>query len=270
MNKTLACARRAARDTTLTCPLRLAPGRARKQPQNEYVELHQKRYGRRLDHEERKRKREARVVHERARQARAASKIKAKLLNKRRHAEKIQMKKKIAMHQEKKRRKRRRGEEAVDDGDAVPAYLMDREDEHHAKVLTNMIKQKRKEKAGKWDVPLPKVRAVGEAEVMRVLRTGKSRRKAWKRMITKHTFVGPGFTRKPPKFERFIRPMALRVKRAHVTHPEVRLSGRDVLGGGLMLGLGLGVHNLSYVLRASHRSCAWRSSRPHSVSRLLE
>jgi ribosome biogenesis protein NSA2 len=27
-----------------------------------------------------------------------------------------------------------------------------------AKVLSNTIKQKRKEKAGKWEVPLPKVR----------------------------------------------------------------------------------------------------------------
>ena len=27
-----------------------------------------------------------------------------------------------------------------------------------AKVLSNSIKQKRKEKAGKWEVPLPKVR----------------------------------------------------------------------------------------------------------------
>lgn len=31
--------------------------------------------------------------------------------------------------------------------------------------------------------------------------------KAWKRMITKVTYVGEGFTRKPPKYERFIRPM---------------------------------------------------------------
>ena len=31
--------------------------------------------------------------------------------------------------------------------------------------------------------------------------------KAWKRMVTKACFVGEGFTRKPPKFERFIRPM---------------------------------------------------------------
>lgn len=35
-------------------------------PQNEHIELHQKRFGRRLDHEERKRKREAREVHERS------------------------------------------------------------------------------------------------------------------------------------------------------------------------------------------------------------
>ena len=39
--------------------------------------------------------------------------------------------------------------------------------------------------------------------------------------MTKATFVGEGFTRKPPKYERFIRPMALRFKKAHVTHPEL-------------------------------------------------
>lgn len=82
---------------------------------------------------------------------------------------------------------------------------------------------------GKWTVPLPKVRAVGENEVFKVLKTGKRRRKcfnltipqpalespspylpagkAWKRMVTKVCFVGEGFTRKPPKYERFIRPM---------------------------------------------------------------
>lgn len=41
-------------------------------------------------------------------------------------------------------------------------------------------------------------------------------------MVTKVTFVGEGFTRKPPKYERFIRPMALRFKKAHVTHPELQ------------------------------------------------
>lgn len=46
--------------------------------------------------------------------------------------------------------------------------------------------------------------------------------KQWKRMVTKATFVGPGFTRKPPKYERFIRPSGLWFNKAHVTHPELK------------------------------------------------
>ena len=83
-------------------------------------------------------------------------------------------------------------------GSAVPAYLLDREQTARAKVLSNSIKQKRKEKAGKWEVPLPKVRPVAEDEMFKVLRSGKRGIKQWKRMITKVTFVGPSFTRKPP------------------------------------------------------------------------
>lgn len=41
-------------------------------------------------------------------------------------------------------------------------------------------------------------------------------------MVTKATFVGEGFTRKPVKMERFIRPMAMRYKKANVTHPELK------------------------------------------------
>ncbi|VEL35709.1 unnamed protein product [Protopolystoma xenopodis] len=75
---------------------------------------------------------------------------------------------------------------------------------------------------GKWEVPIPKVRALSDAEAFKIVRTGKSKRKAWKRMVTKMCFVGDTFTRKPPKFERFIRPMGLRVKKANVTHPELK------------------------------------------------
>ncbi|CAB3995628.1 ribosome biogenesis NSA2 homolog [Paramuricea clavata] len=188
-------------------------------PQNEHIELSQKRYGRRLDHFERKRKKEAREVHERAEHAKKLHGLRAKIYNKKRHAEKVQMKKTIKMHQEKKTKTR--NEEDVPDG-AVPAYLLDREGQSRAKVLNNMIKQKRKEKAGKWEVPLPKVKAVGENEVFKVVKTGKTRRKGWKRMVTKACYVGEGFTRKPPKYERFIRPMGLRFKKAHVTHPELK------------------------------------------------
>ncbi len=98
-------------------------------------------------------------------------------------------------------------------------------------MLSNTIKQKRKEKAGKWEVPLPKVRPIAEDEMFRVMRTGKRMKKSWKRMITKATFVGEGFTRKPPKYERFIRPSGLRFNKAHVTHPELNATFQlDILG----------------------------------------
>nr|CAD7448270.1 unnamed protein product [Timema bartmani] len=180
-------------------------------PQNEYIERHRKLHGRRLDYEERKRKREAREPHKSAEKARKLRGLKAKMYNKQRRNLKIQMKRKIKMHEEKAGKS---ASEMPSDG-ALPVYLLDREMQNRSKVLSNMIKQKRKEKAGKWDVPIPKVRAQADSEE-------RSRRKAWKRMVTKVTFVGEGFTRKPPKFERFIRPMALRFKKAHVTHPELK------------------------------------------------
>lgn len=159
------------------------------------------------------------MPHEMSKKAKKLRGLKAKLYNKKRHSEKIQMKKTLKMHEERKSKQKKT--EEVPEG-AVPAYLLDREGQTRAKVLSNMIKQKRKEKAGKWEVPLPKVRGISEAEVFKVVKTGKSRRKAWKRMVTKVTYVGEGFTRKPPKYERFIRPMGLRFKKCHVTHPELK------------------------------------------------
>eukprot|EP00958_Prasinococcus_capsulatus_P020351 scaffold2639_cov385-Prasinococcus_capsulatus_cf.AAC.15 len=138
------------------------------------------------------------------------------------------MKKTLAMHDE--RTNKHKAEEEAQPG-AVPAYLLDRETTARAKVLSNSIKQKRKEKAGKWEVPLPKVRPQAEDELFRVLRSGKRRQKSWKRMVTKVTFVGPGFTRKHPKFERFIRPTGLRFTKAHVTHPELKATFQlEILG----------------------------------------
>jgi ribosome biogenesis protein NSA2 len=188
-------------------------------PQNEHIELHRKRHGYRMDYFERKRKREAREPKKAAEKARKLRGIQAKLYNKERFKEKIQMKKTIRAHEEKLTKKK--SDEKVAEG-SIPNYLLDRENQTRAKVLSNMLKQKRKEKAGKWEVPLPKVRAQSEADVFKVIKTGKTKRKAWKRMVTKACYVGEGFTRKPPKFERFIRPMALRYKSAHVTHPELK------------------------------------------------
>jgi len=205
-----------------------------------------------------RRKREARSVHKKAEFAQKVHGLRAKLYNKQRHAEKIQMKKtcvvadlrpmcwscnanvnqgrwlslaltrrRIKMHEE--RASRQKDNDTVPKG-AIPPYLLDREGESRAKVLSNTIKQKRKEKAGKWSVPLPQVKGVAEDEVFKVLTTSKKRStfratlpgrtdyerrlmmltsacspgcgcptrtaKQWKRMVTKVTFVGDGFTRK--------------------------------------------------------------------------
>merc|ERR1712012_1090091 len=104
------------------------------------------------------------------------------------------------------------------DEGAVPAYLLDRKDKQAGKAISAQVKQKVKDKAAKYNVPLPKVRAQSENEVFREVKSGKS----WKRMVTKVTFVPESFTRKPPKFERFIRPTGLRFRKAHVTHPELK------------------------------------------------
>jgi len=187
-------------------------------PQGDYIDLHRKRNGYRMDHFERKRKKDARAPKRESAMARKLIGLKAKLYAKKRHSEKVLMKRTIAEHSE--RTNKHKADEEVAKG-AVPHYLLDREQTARAKVLSNTIKQKRKEKAGKWEVPLPKVRGIAEQEMFRVLRTGKRMKKSWKRMITKATFVGEGFTRKPPKYERFIRPTGLRMTKAHVTHPEL-------------------------------------------------
>ena len=86
---------------------------------------------------------------------------------------------------------------------ALPAYLLDREGVSRSKILSNTVKQKRKEKAGKWTVPVPKVNPIADAEMFRV----------------------------PPKYERFVRPTGLRFKKAHVTHPELKTTFYlDIIG----------------------------------------
>jgi ribosome biogenesis protein NSA2 len=175
-----------------------------------------------------KRKREARMGHKNSAYAQKVKGLKAKLYNKKRYSEKATMKKTIAMHEE--RDNKHKNEDAVPKG-AVPSYLLDREGQSRAKVLSNTVKQKRKEKAGKWSVPVPKVRPMAEAEMFRVVKTGKRTGKAWKRIITKASFVGEGFTRKPVKFERYIRPRAMRFTKAHVTHPELQCTFHlDIIG----------------------------------------
>ena len=186
------------------------------------MEQFRKRYGRRLDHEERTRKRVAREGHKASKDAQNLRGLRAKLYQKKRHHEKIQMKKQIKAHEERNIKTADEKEPST----PMPSYLLDRTNPSTAKALSSAIKNKRAEKAAKFSVPLPKVRGISEEEMFRVVKTGKkTNKRAWKRMITKPTFVGPDFTRRNPKQERFIRPMGLRYKKANVTHPELNITG---------------------------------------------
>ena len=190
-------------------------------PQNEYIERFRKQQGRRLDHDERVRKRAARETHAASSKAQNFRGLRAKLHQQKRHKEKIQMKKAIKQQEE----RNVKGDPDASAGPSstpLPGYLLDRSNNSNAKALSSAIKDKRAEKAAKFSVPLPKVRGISEEEMFKVVKTGKkTAKKSWKRMITKPTFVGADFTRRPVKYERFIRPMGLRYKKANVTHPEL-------------------------------------------------
>jgi ribosome biogenesis protein NSA2 len=156
-------------------------------PQNEYMERWRKLHGRRLDHEERVRKREARKGHKASEDAQNLRGLRAKLYQKKRHNEKIQMKKAIKAHEERNVKNANEKEPS----EPLPSYLLDRNNPTSAKALSSSIKNKRAEKAARFSVPLPKVRGISEEEMFKVVATGKkTHKKGWKRMVTKPTFTG--------------------------------------------------------------------------------
>lgn len=143
----------------------------------------------RFDHEERTRKRIARESHKQSDNAQKFTGLRAKLYQKKRHAEKIQMKKQIKAHEE---RNVKSSAPAEPSSTPLPQYLLDRSQPTNAKALSSAIKNKRAEKAAKFSVPLPKVRGIAEEEMFKVVKTGKkTAKKGWKRMITKLTFGMP-------------------------------------------------------------------------------
>jgi ribosome biogenesis protein NSA2 len=148
----------------------------------------------RLDHDERVRKRHAREAHKLSDDAQTLRGLRAKLFQKKRHAEKIQIKKQIKAHEE---RNVKSSGPAEPTSQPLPNYLLDRSQEKNAKALSSAIKNKRTEKAARFSVPLPKVKGISEEEMFKVVKTGKkTAKKGWKRMITKPTFVGNDFTRR--------------------------------------------------------------------------
>ena len=83
-------------------------------------------------------------------------------------------------------------------------------------------------------------------------------------MVTKVTFVGPSFTRKAPKYERFIRPTGLRFTKANVTHPELQV--RHLAGSVLVMTCDafLTVNALRLARRPRFSSRYWVSKRIRS------
>ncbi len=175
-------------------------------PQNQYMERHvpitfstsflaltlthpsfrwTKQYGKRLDYEERKRKRLARESsHQNSENAQNLRGLRAKLHQQKRHKEKIQMKKAIRAHEE----RNVKSTEEAPSSEPLPQYLLDRTNPKSAKALSSAVKNKRREMAAKFSVPLPKVRGISEEEMFKAVKTGKkTSKKSWKRMITKPT-----------------------------------------------------------------------------------
>ncbi|GAW12311.1 hypothetical protein ANO14919_016760 [Xylariales sp. No.14919] len=139
-------------------------------PQNEYMEKHRKEHGRRLDHEERTRKREAREAHTISAKATNLRGFKAKMFQQERRQQKIQMRKKIKALEEKDVQSA--GDK--DPSQPLPSYLLDRNNPTQAKQLSSAIKNRRSEKSARYSVPIPKVSGISEVSGTRILRASNS------------------------------------------------------------------------------------------------
>lgn len=186
-------------------------------PQNEFVEQSIKLYGRTLDYELRQAKREARKSKLISKKSTELTGIKARIFHRKMQLEKIQMKKNIKVKES--AAAKIRNEVQIE---ALPAYLLDRAPQDVGRQLSAKVKQNRREMAAKYTVPIAKVEGLSESQVLGVVSSGKRKNKHWKRVVNRPCFVGADFTRKAPKFERFIRPMSMRYTNAHVSHPELR------------------------------------------------
>ena len=156
--------------STYTTPSQLAqPDRARTPPKltrpTQPTERHRKLHGKRLDHEERARKKAAREGHKQSENAQNLRGLRAKLYAKQRHAQKIQMRKAIKQHEE---RNVKGAPAEKEPSEAIPSYLLDRANPTTAKALSSQIKNKRAEKAARFSVPIPKVRGISEEELFKV------------------------------------------------------------------------------------------------------
>lgn len=194
-------------------------------PQNNYVEDAIKRNGRQLNYEVKVAKKAARAEAKKRILARKLRGMRAKQFIKKNKAENIKKKKEI------KKKENINTIVTQQSGEALPHFLLDRNIQtKSAEKSQNVIKIK-KSTVSKYAVPIPRVQGLPEGETFKPITTGKKRASQWKRMVTKAVFVGESFTRKNPKYERFIRPMGLRFKTACVVNPQTQTTHKlEILG----------------------------------------
>lgn len=180
-------------------------------PQNYYIDEHIRKNGRRLDYEIKVKKKSIRLEKQKVKLARNLTGIKGKLFAKKMKVIKAQKKKNLKVESVK--------EKIIKNENLgpLPLILMDRNINNKDKELSNKIKEMRRENSAKFSVPIPRIGGISDKEMFSAVTTGKKKNKNWKRLVTKPCFVGENFTRKLPKYERFIRPSGLRFKNAHVS-----------------------------------------------------
>lgn len=185
-------------------------------PQNDYIEEFIKKHGHKFNYAEKKRKKKEREKNATKRLAQSLKGIKAKIFAQKQRVAKIEERRKVRVQAA-----ATGGCVAAGPGVAIPGFLMDRDASRDVPDLNSRVKEQRREMRARYSVPVPRVQGMSEMETFRSMATGKKRGKHWKRVVLKPTFVGE-YTRRPPMFERFIRPMALRYTHANVSHPDLK------------------------------------------------
>lgn len=194
--------------------------------QHNYYEQKIKERGYEPDHQEKIRKKKIKQSIKSRLDHQTLTGRKAILDKKKRYKEKLELKQKVKV----KKLSKYKDEEVTYGDNPVPVFLLDSET-NPSKQISSSVKEKRKQMAKSSSLKIPKLPVLNEFEVLKELRTGKRGKKSWKRVVRKCTFVGEDFTRKPPKLEKYVRPTALRMKKAHVSHPVLKTTfSLDILG----------------------------------------
>jgi len=112
----------------------------------------------------------------------------------------------------------------------VPVYLLGREE-----IINNESSKETSTKCNFESIKRTQftlARTPNNNELLTVWGSSRGSKKLWMRKVTGITFMKPNFVRPPPQYERFIRPMSLRLIYANVTHVQ---SGKTFLANILNL-----------------------------------